>query len=68
MSGYGSQFKLAVHWNRHRSNSVQLLIQLFSDWVGILSAITLTFIVGMAIFLFFYARRHIREDEHHHSG
>lgn len=39
-----------------------LLQQLFSDWVGILSVITIGFILVMATFPGFYVARHLREE------
>jgi hypothetical protein len=39
-----------------------LLQLLFSDWVGILSVITVGFVLVMATYLFFFVRRHIREE------
>lgn len=40
-----------------------LLQQLFSDWIGILSIFTVAFVLVMATFIFFYVRRHIREEQ-----
>lgn len=43
-----------------------LLQHLFSDWVGILSVITVGFILVMATFLGFYVARHVRDETAHH--
>lgn len=43
-----------------------LLQQLFSDWVGILSVITVGFILAMATFIGFYVARHVREETSRH--
>lgn len=43
-----------------------LLQQLFSDWVGILSVITVGFVVVMATFIGFYVARHVRDETSHH--
>lgn len=42
-----------------------LLQQLFSDWVGILSVITVGFILVMAVFIGFFVARHVREETKH---
>ncbi len=43
---------------------MELLRQLFSDWVGILSIATIVFILGMAVFIGFYVMRHVHQEEH----
>lgn len=43
---------------------MELLSQLFSDWVGILSISTIVFILGMAVFIGVYVMRHVHEEEH----
>lgn len=43
---------------------MELLRQLFSDWVGILSISTIVFILGMAVFIGIYVMRHMHEEEH----
>lgn len=43
---------------------MELLSQLFSDWVGILSISTIVFILGMAAFIGVYVMRHVHEEEH----
>jgi hypothetical protein len=35
---------------------------LFTSTIGILSLFTIAFVLGMATYLFFFVRRHIRED------
>jgi uncharacterized protein YneF (UPF0154 family) len=42
-----------------------LLQQLFSDWVGILSIITVSFVLVMAVFIGFFVVRHVRDETHH---
>lgn len=43
-----------------------LLQQLFSDWVGILSVLTVAFILVMATFIGFYVVRHVRDETSQH--
>ncbi len=43
---------------------MELLGQLFSDWVGILSISTIVFILGMAVFIGIYVMRHVHQEEH----
>lgn len=43
---------------------MELLRQLFSDWVGILSIATIVFILGMAVFIGIYVMRHVHQEEH----
>ncbi len=43
---------------------MELLSQLFSDWVGILSISTIVFILGMAVFIGIYVMRHVHQEEH----
>ena len=45
---------------------MNIVSQLFSDWVGILSAFTVGFILAMAVFFIVYVRRHMREEEREH--
>lgn len=42
---------------------MELLTQLFSDWVGILSISTIVFILGMAVFIGIYVMRHVHQEE-----
>jgi hypothetical protein len=39
-----------------------LVQQLFSDWVGILSVLTVGFVLVMAVFLTFYVLRHMKDE------
>ncbi len=41
---------------------MQLIQQLFSDWVGILSVFTVLFILVMAVFFGVYVARHVRDE------
>lgn len=37
--------------------------QLFSDWVGILSAFTVFFVLGMAVYIGTYVYRHLDDKQ-----
>lgn len=41
---------------------MELLIQLFSDWVGILSFIVVAFIVVMAVYMYKWVGKHVDEE------
>ncbi len=41
---------------------MDLLIQLFSSWIGILSFGVVAFIIGMAIFMYRWVGKHVEED------
>lgn len=41
---------------------MDLLRNLFSDWVGILSVFTVVFILGMAGYLVAFVIRHVRDE------
>ena len=36
---------------------------LFSSWIGLLSAFTILFMLGMAIFLYIFVSKHMKEGE-----
>ncbi len=38
-----------------------ILDQLFSTWIGILSLLTIGFILGMGLFIFLYVRRQMNK-------
>lgn len=39
----------------------KVLELLFSSWIGLLSLFTVVFIIGMAIYLFMFFSRHMKE-------
>ena len=41
---------------------MELLVQLFSDWVGILSFSVVAFIIAMAIYIYKWVSKNIEED------
>ncbi|EGH00068.1 hypothetical protein imdm_2349 [gamma proteobacterium IMCC2047] len=41
---------------------MDLLVQLFSDWVGILSFGVVAFIVAMAIYMFKWVGKHVNDE------
>lgn len=41
---------------------MELLRNLFSDWVGILSVFTIAFILAMAGYLVSFVMRHVRDE------
>jgi hypothetical protein len=38
-----------------------ILDELFGTWIGILSMLTIAFIIGMGVFIFFYVLRQIKK-------
>jgi len=46
---------------------MDLLIQLFSNWIGILSFGVVAFIIGMAIYMYLWVGKHVKEDAKNNS-
>lgn len=47
---------------------MDLLIQLFSSWIGILSAFVVIFIIGMAIYLYKWVGNNIEKEVKKHNS
>lgn len=41
---------------------MELLIQLFSDWVGILSFGVVAFVIFMAVYMFRWVGKHVQDE------